>query len=185
MQNVAIFGAAGAIGSAVAPELERRGVPFRVVGRSRQKLEQAFGKFKHAEIFPRMAEELNAYGTERRVGVLYKLTGKFARCALDPALSERLVRRFVASIIDNSGAGESLSIDVGAVSGMCAVAVVRPSTLRDTTSDELFDPAFTGPGDEQIGLGFAFRLVRGLARIAGGDLRVDADRFTLLVPPAR
>ncbi|MEO7503931.1 MAG: histidine kinase dimerization/phospho-acceptor domain-containing protein [Sphingomicrobium sp.] len=138
-----------------------------------------------AEIFPRMAEELNAYGAERRVGVLYKLTGKFARCALDPALSERLVRRFVASIIDNSGAGESLSIDVGAVSGMCAVAVVRPSTLRDTTADELFDPAFTGPGDEQIGLGFAFRLMRGLARIAGGDLRVDADRFTLLVPPAR
>ena len=33
-------------------ELERRGVSFRVVGRSREKLERAFGKMAHAEIFP-------------------------------------------------------------------------------------------------------------------------------------
>jgi len=52
MENVAIFGAAGAIGRAAGAELERRGVSFRVVGRSRPKLEQAFGKMPHAEIFP-------------------------------------------------------------------------------------------------------------------------------------
>jgi uncharacterized protein YbjT (DUF2867 family) len=52
MDNVAIFGAAGAIGNAVGAELERRGVSFRVVGRSREKLERAFGKMAHAEIFP-------------------------------------------------------------------------------------------------------------------------------------
>lgn len=66
MQNVAIFGAAGAIGTAVAPELERRGVAFRVVGRSRQKLEQAFGKFKHAEIFPADISETRAAGAAAR-----------------------------------------------------------------------------------------------------------------------
>ncbi|MEO5810236.1 MAG: HAMP domain-containing sensor histidine kinase [Sphingomicrobium sp.] len=137
------------------------------------------------EIFPRMAEEWNAYGAGRRVDLLYKLNSKYARCALDPALSERLVRRFVTTIIDHSGAGESLTIDVGAVNGMCAVAVGRPSTLTDVPESELFDLSFTGPGDQQVGLGFAFRLVRGLARIAGGDLRVDGDRFTLLVPPAK
>ena len=52
MENVAIFGAAGAIGRAAGAELERRGVSFRVVGRSRPKLEQAIGKMPHAEIFP-------------------------------------------------------------------------------------------------------------------------------------
>jgi nucleoside-diphosphate-sugar epimerase len=52
MENVAIFGAAGAIGRAVGAELERRGVRFRVVGRARQKLEQAFGEMTHAEVFP-------------------------------------------------------------------------------------------------------------------------------------
>src|ERR1035437_4991612 len=52
MENVAIFGAAGAVGRAVGAELERRGVRFRVVGRSREKLEQAFGKAARPEIFP-------------------------------------------------------------------------------------------------------------------------------------
>jgi nucleoside-diphosphate-sugar epimerase len=62
MENVAIFGAAGAIGRAVGAELERRGVRFRVVGRSRPKLEQAFGKMSHAEIFPADLSEARAAG---------------------------------------------------------------------------------------------------------------------------
>ncbi len=40
---VAIVGAAGAIGHAVAAELDRRRVPHRVIGRHRARLEQAFG----------------------------------------------------------------------------------------------------------------------------------------------
>src|ERR1035437_5783696 len=63
MDHVAIFGAAGAIGRAVGAELERRGIQFRVVGRSRQKLEQAFGKMAHAEIFP---ADLGAAGAAAR-----------------------------------------------------------------------------------------------------------------------
>ena len=39
MQKAAIFGAAGAIGPWIAAELQRRKLPFRVVGRSRGKLE--------------------------------------------------------------------------------------------------------------------------------------------------
>jgi nucleoside-diphosphate-sugar epimerase len=50
IQKAAIFGAAGAIGPGVAAELERRGIPFRVVGRNRGKLEKLFGKTSHAEI---------------------------------------------------------------------------------------------------------------------------------------
>jgi nucleoside-diphosphate-sugar epimerase len=52
VRKVALFGAAGAIGQAVAPELERRGIPYRVVGRSRQKLEESFGRLPHAEVSP-------------------------------------------------------------------------------------------------------------------------------------
>src|ERR1039458_8261616 len=51
IQKAAIFGAAGAIGHAVAPQLERLGIPFRVVGRGKAKLEAAFGKMAHAEVF--------------------------------------------------------------------------------------------------------------------------------------
>ena len=66
MQNVAIFGAAGAIGRAVGAELERRGVPFRAVGRSRQSLEQAFGKTTGAEIFPADLSEGRSAGAAAR-----------------------------------------------------------------------------------------------------------------------
>jgi nucleoside-diphosphate-sugar epimerase len=66
MQNVAIFGAAGAIGRAVGAELDRRGVHFRAVGRSREKLEQAFGKMTHAEIFPADLSEARSAGAAAR-----------------------------------------------------------------------------------------------------------------------
>src|SRR5712691_217429 len=60
MLKVAIFGAAGAIGHAVCAELERRGVPFRAVGRTRQKLEEAFGHMGHAEIFAANLSEIRS-----------------------------------------------------------------------------------------------------------------------------
>jgi len=50
MDKVAIFGAAGPIGRFVGMELDRRGVPFRAVGRTRSKLESAFGKLPQAEL---------------------------------------------------------------------------------------------------------------------------------------
>ncbi|MGD0048252.1 MAG: NAD(P)H-binding protein [Bryobacteraceae bacterium] len=50
IQKVAIFGASGAIGHALAPELARRGIPFRAVGRRRQALADAFGDLAGAEI---------------------------------------------------------------------------------------------------------------------------------------
>jgi nucleoside-diphosphate-sugar epimerase len=66
MQNVAIFGAAGAIGTSVGAELERRGVRFRVVGRSRQSLERAFGRMTHAEIFPADLSDPRSTGAAAR-----------------------------------------------------------------------------------------------------------------------
>jgi nucleoside-diphosphate-sugar epimerase len=64
--KVAIFGAAGAIGQSVAAELERRGVPFRVVGRSRARLEAAFGQFANAEVFDADLSDLRSAGAAAR-----------------------------------------------------------------------------------------------------------------------
>src|SRR3954466_15072505 len=76
MQKVAIFGAAGAIGTTAAGEFERRGIPFRVVGRSREKLERAFGKMKHAEIFPAdLAEGRSAGAAARGVDTIIYTVG--------------------------------------------------------------------------------------------------------------
>jgi nucleoside-diphosphate-sugar epimerase len=50
MDKVAIFGAAGPIGRFVGMDLDRRGVPFRAVGRTLSKLQAVFGKLPHAEL---------------------------------------------------------------------------------------------------------------------------------------
>ncbi len=44
MKNIAIFGAAGAIGHALAAALDRRGARYRTVGRNRERLQRAFPK---------------------------------------------------------------------------------------------------------------------------------------------
>jgi nucleoside-diphosphate-sugar epimerase len=66
IQKAAIFGAAGAIGTPVAAELDRRGIPFRVVGRTRSRLEAAFGKMANAEIFEADVSDLRSAGAAAR-----------------------------------------------------------------------------------------------------------------------
>jgi nucleoside-diphosphate-sugar epimerase len=64
--KVAIFGAAGAIGRTLADELERRFVSYRLVGRSRAKLDQAFTHHQHGEIFPADLSDLRSAGAAAR-----------------------------------------------------------------------------------------------------------------------
>lgn len=66
MRKAAIFGAAGAIGPWIAAELERRAIPFRVVGRSKPKLEAAFGGLAHAEVFDADVGDLRSAGAAAR-----------------------------------------------------------------------------------------------------------------------
>jgi nucleoside-diphosphate-sugar epimerase len=76
MERVAIFGAAGAIGRSVAAVLEQRGIPFRAVGRSREKLQKAFGEMKHAEIFPAdLADPRGAGAAARGVDTIVYCVG--------------------------------------------------------------------------------------------------------------
>ena len=105
IRKVAIFGAAGAIGRSMAPELERRGVDYRVIGRSREKLQAAFGTMPHAEIFPADLSQLRDAGAAARgvdtlvysVGLPYpshNLHPVLIRTALEAAASVG-VERFI------------------------------------------------------------------------------------------
>ena len=66
IQKVALFGAAGAVGHAVAPELARRGIPIRVVGRNRARLESEFGGLPGVEIFDADVSDLRSAGAAAR-----------------------------------------------------------------------------------------------------------------------
>jgi hypothetical protein len=125
---------------------------------------------------------MNTYGADRGVGLVFRLEGRFTRCALQPELAERMVRRFLEAMIDHAGDGENLTVKISPHGGQCGIAVLRPSTLRDVAIEELFG---AGVGDEEqgpVGLGFSFRLVRGLAQSVGGGLHVDAEQLVLLLP---
>jgi hypothetical protein len=91
------------------------------------------------------------------------------RCALEPALAERLVTRFCDALFGAAADGEQLVVHLDNRSGRCVLWVRSP--LR-------FD---AGAGDPASG-SFGLRLVRGLARIAGGDLTITKARISLALP---
>ncbi len=112
--KAAIFGAAGAIGPWVAAELERRGIPFRVVGRSRDRLERAFGKMEHAEIFPGDVADLRSASAAARgvdtviysVGLPYPSHHLFPgmmRTALEAAVAMQVRRLVLVSNVYSYG----------------------------------------------------------------------------------
>ncbi len=88
MDKVAIFGAAGPIGRYVGMELDRRGTPFRAVGRTAGKLQDAFGKLPHAEI---VAADLSDAGGAAQVArgvdtIIYTLGVPYTDFPLHPKL---------------------------------------------------------------------------------------------------
>jgi nucleoside-diphosphate-sugar epimerase len=66
IQKVALFGAAGAVGHAVAPELARRNIAFRAVGRNKARLEQEFGALPGCEVFDADVSDLRSAGAAAR-----------------------------------------------------------------------------------------------------------------------
>ena len=108
------------------------------------------------------------------------------RCALDPELAERLLRRFADAVL-GAAAGEALTFRVEQKGERCAVSISRPQTTVMASKEDLLDPEFTlGEGDRALlGLGFSLRLVNGLVGIAGGELEIGDEQFTLSLPMIR
>ena len=91
------------------------------------------------------------------------------RCALEPALAERLVTRFCTAVLGAAADGETVVLHLDNAGGRCLLWV-RPPPGLDAAN-----------GDPASG-GFSLRLARGLARIAGGDLTITRARITLALP---
>ena len=91
------------------------------------------------------------------------------RCALEPALAERLVTRFCTALLGAAADGEKLVVHLDNHNGQCVLWVRPPRGL---------DAADADPGSG----GFGLRLVRGLARVAGGDLTIAKTRISLALP---
>lgn len=93
MDRVAIFGAAGTMGKLVGAELERRGIPFRAVGRNRAKLEAGFNGQKGVEIVTAdLADPASAAAAARGADtVIYAVGVPYPEFRRHPALMRTTV----------------------------------------------------------------------------------------------
>ena len=138
-----------------------------------------------ADIFPPIAGELERCVQTAGGDLQVDIEDERLRCALSPALSPRLARRLLLALCDQVTEGEAFRVSVTSGGGMALLTVARPRALYGIGEQQMVDPAFDPrPGQDgaTVGLGFALRLVRGLARVAGGDLRIDEHRVTLALP---
>ena len=90
------------------------------------------------------------------------------RCSLEPALAERLVTRFCSALLSGAADGQRVQVHLDHRPGQCLLWATQSQLPRAATDDAK--------------LTFGLRLVRGLARIAGGDLTTSRGRITLALP---
>ena len=141
-----------------------------------------------ADIIPPLAEEWSSRAASRGVELRIAPLNGQARLKLDGDLATRLLRRFIGATVEAAAAGELIRIDAGEGRGRLSISATRPASTAHFSEAQMFDPSFS-TGDEgegsRLGLGFALRLVRGLARLAGGDMRLSKSELTLILPLAR
>ncbi len=167
IEKAAIFGAAGAIGPFVGEEFERRGIPFRVVGRNRASLEKAFGSMSRAEIFPADLSELRSAAAAARgvdtivysVGLPYPAHNRhpaLMRTAIEAAVSMKVARFVLVSSVYSYGVPRSARV----AETHQRVPVARKGEYRKEQEDILLEahakgqiealvvrlPDFYGPG---------------------------------------
>ena len=109
------------------------------------------------------------------------------KCALEPELTERLLRRFTDAVFAASAPGERLVFRVAGLDDRFEFDLTRPKATILATKEDLLDPEFTIGGADRalLGLGFSLRLINGLVGIAGGGLEIEPGQFGLRLPLAR
>jgi signal transduction histidine kinase len=139
-----------------------------------------------AEVLPPLAEELGNRALSRDVRLRIVTSLGSLRCALEPDLARRLLNRLLGAAVDAAPDGQQVDVDVREARRRLTISVTRPLSTRQLSDEQILDPSFQseGEGASRLGLGFALRLVRGLARLAGGELILTSAEFQLVLPAA-
>jgi signal transduction histidine kinase len=118
-----------------------------------------------------------------------------AVAVVDDRAAERLVARLLAALVAAAAAGERIDIGIRATGRHVAITGTRPRAIADMPGEPLFTldgdadgsggmRGGAGPDGPLLGVGFTLRLVRNLAAELGGELTIDRDHLTLLLPAA-
>jgi signal transduction histidine kinase len=141
-----------------------------------------------AELLPPIAEELGNRALARDVKLRIVTSLGDLRCGVEPDLARRMIRRLVAAAVDAAPDGQLVEVEVKEGKRQITMSVTRPLSTRHLSEAQVMDPSFqadeTAPA-AQLGLGFALRLVRGLARLVRGDLKLTTSEFQLVLPIAK
>ena len=107
-----------------------------------------------------------------------------ALCRTNAALAARLVRRFATTLADVLASGERLTLRTEQRSGQCLVMADAPKLFDGADLAAILQGSGGSGGVGVDDAAFWLRLVRGLARIAAGDLLVEGRTFSLVLPEA-
>jgi His Kinase A (phospho-acceptor) domain len=130
------------------------------------------------EQLDRAADSLRDIAGKRKVELEIARAQRIAAAAIEPELADRLIFRLCTAVIGAAEAGETLRLSVEQAGENCRFSISRPAALKGASDAQLFDASSAAAN------GFSLRLVRGLARIAGGDLVTSPSGFTLVFPRA-
>jgi hypothetical protein len=138
-----------------------------------------------APLLDQAAAALRERASEK--GVQIELAGSAGNviAAIEPEVAERLLVRLVGAVVEGSERGETLRLSAEQTVTHWRVSITRPAGLRNIPEAELLETGTTFSDEREVqalSIGFALRLVRGLARIAGADLALPAAEFVLLFP---
>jgi hypothetical protein len=134
-----------------------------------------------------LSPSLRDLAAKRHVELEFTRRPRMPGCAVEPELADRLLYRLSAGVIEHASGGERLRLATESNGHTCRFSISRPGALRGLSDAQLFDPRPAAADVEDspaLGIGFSLRLVRGLARIAGGDLIASPAGITLLLPIA-
>lgn len=139
-----------------------------------------------SEILDRVAEPLRASAASKSVELDIRPAPVEMIAIIEPDLAERLILRLGAAAIAGAEAGEHIRLGLERAGGSCRISFSKPAALGSLSEAELLEAGSSYDGAEVAGLltGFTLRLVRGLSRIAGGDLLIVGSNLTLSFPRA-
>ena len=170
--------------------LEDLDLAARLDGQQREggRIELGTGSVDMVALVCRLHDAFEAMATERGVVLAVEIVTDLPPVTVDPDSAERLVSRLLHATIGVAASGETVGVRLlpqGRAGGI-VLAIDRPHTIRGAGAAAMLDPGYAPDidmsGAPALGLGFALRLVRNLARSAGGDLAIEADAFVLTLP---
>jgi signal transduction histidine kinase len=139
-----------------------------------------------SEILGRVAEPLKSSAASKAADLDIRPAPAEMIAVIERDLAERLVLRLGTAAIAGAEAGEHIRLSLERVGATCRISFSKPAALGSLSEAELLEAGLSDDSTEVAGqlAGFTLRLVRGLARIAGGDLLIVGSDLTLSFPRA-